>query len=97
HQLDMLDGLINGTPVLTSDDLADRWRRIMDREFEEHRRHRHRNSLLDPYGATSEAEFFAVATECFFDRPLDLRQEHRELYALLREFFNQDPAARWPP
>jgi Mlc titration factor MtfA (ptsG expression regulator) len=95
HQLDMLDGLVNGTPVLTSNGLADRWRRIMDREFEAHRRHRHRHSLLDPYGATNEAEFFAVATECFFDRPLDLRQEHAELYALLRDYFRQDPAARW--
>jgi MtfA peptidase len=96
HQLDMLDGLVNGTPVLSNDELADRWRRIMDREFEAHRRHRHRDSLLDPYGATSEAEFFAVATECFFDRPLDLREEHRDLYTLLRDYFNQDPAARWP-
>ena len=96
HQLDMLDGLINGTPLLSSDDLAGRWRRIMDREFEAHRLHRHHDSLLDPYGATNEAEFFAVATECFFDRPLDLREEHRELYALLREYFNQDPARRWP-
>jgi Mlc titration factor MtfA (ptsG expression regulator) len=96
HQLDMLDGLVNGTPVLTSDELAGRWRRVMDREFEAHRHNRHRNSLLDPYGATSEAEFFAVATECFFDRPLDLRHEHQDLYALLRDYFNQDPAARWP-
>jgi Mlc titration factor MtfA (ptsG expression regulator) len=96
HQLDMLDGLVNGTPVLTSDDLADRWRRVMGREFEAHRHNRHRNSLLDPYGATSEAEFFAVATECFFDRPPDLRHEHQDLYALLRDYFNQDPAARWP-
>jgi Mlc titration factor MtfA (ptsG expression regulator) len=96
HQLDMLDGLVNGTPLLSNDDLADRWRRIMNREFEAHRRHRHRNSLLDPYGATDEAEFFAVATESFFDRALDLREEHSELYALLREYFNQDPAALWP-
>jgi Mlc titration factor MtfA (ptsG expression regulator) len=96
HQLDMLDGLVNGTPLLSDDDLADRWRRIMDREFEAHRRNRHHQSLLDPYGATSEAEFFAVATECFFDRPVDLRREHTELYELLRDYFRQDPAARWP-
>jgi len=96
HQLDMLDGLVNGTPVLSDDDLADRWRRIMSQEFEAHRRHRHPHSLLDPYGATSEAEFFAVATECFFDRPADLRQVHSELYALLRDYFHQDPAARRP-
>ncbi len=51
-------------------------------------------TLLDPYGTTNEAEFFAVVTECFFDQPVELRQEHPRLYELLKEFYRQDTAAR---
>ena len=49
---------------------------------------------MDTYGADSEAEFFAVATECFFDCPVELREEHPRLYELLRGYYRQDPAAR---
>lgn len=51
-------------------------------------------TLLDPYGATDPREFFAVATECFFEEPVDLEAEHPELYDVLRSFYGQDPAAR---
>ncbi len=51
-------------------------------------------SLLDPYGAVSTGEFFAVVTEVFFDKPLQLEQEKPELYTVLRDFYRQDPAAR---
>lgn len=44
--------------------------------------------------STDEAEFFAVATELFFDRPQDMRREHPDLYEVLRDFYRQDPAAR---
>jgi Mlc titration factor MtfA (ptsG expression regulator) len=53
-----------------------------------------RATLLDTYGASSEAEFFAVATECFFDCPVELRAEHPKLYELFSEYYRQDPAAR---
>jgi Mlc titration factor MtfA (ptsG expression regulator) len=49
-------------------------------------------SVLDSYGATNPAEFFAVATEAFFEKPLKLRQNHPELYRELKEFYRQDPA-----
>ncbi len=49
---------------------------------------------LDSYGATNEAEFFAVAAESFFETPKLLKSHHRNLYAVLSEYFNQDPAAR---
>ena len=52
------------------------------------------NSLLHPYGLKNEAELFAVAVESFFQEPLRVRAAHPDLYALLAEFFNQDPAAR---
>jgi hypothetical protein len=56
-----------------------------------------RATVLDTYGASNEAEFFAVATECFFDRPVALRAKHPRLYHLLREYYRQDPAGRMPP
>jgi Mlc titration factor MtfA (ptsG expression regulator) len=51
------------------------------------------DTFLDPYAAEDEGEFFAVASEDFFDRPVELRAEHPRLYGLLREFYALDPAA----
>lgn len=51
---------------------------------------------LDSYGAEDEAEFFAVATESFFERGAFLKTHHPELYDLLAWYYNLDPAA-WPP
>jgi Mlc titration factor MtfA (ptsG expression regulator) len=50
-------------------------------------------TLLDRYGATNPAEFFAVATEAFFEKPRQLRSTHRALYDQLQQFYRQDPAA----
>ena len=50
-------------------------------------------TFLDPYAAEDEAEFFAVATEDFFERPAELKAAHPRLYALLQEFYALDPAA----
>ena len=52
-------------------------------------------SALDEYGATNPAEFFAVATESFFERPSEMRERHPELYEQLKRFYRQDPAS-WP-
>ncbi len=49
---------------------------------------------LDPYGGTSVAEFFAVATEAFFDAPVKLEQHQPDLYEILRGFYKQEPAER---
>jgi Mlc titration factor MtfA (ptsG expression regulator) len=49
-------------------------------------------TLLDQYGASNRAEFFAVASECFFCRPRAMRGHHPELYELLRVLYGQDPA-----
>jgi Mlc titration factor MtfA (ptsG expression regulator) len=54
------------------------------------------HTFLDPYAAEDEAEFFAVATEDFFERPAGLRDAHPRLYALLQEFYGLDPAS-WAP
>lgn len=53
-------------------------------------------SVLDSYGAINPAEFFAVATEAFFERPFALKQRHPALYEELRAFYRQDPAS-WAP
>jgi Mlc titration factor MtfA (ptsG expression regulator) len=53
--------------------------------------------VLDGYGATNKAEFFAVATEAFFEKPAQLEREHAALYAELKRFYRQDPARRPPP
>lgn len=96
HQLDLLDGGADGTPPLASADERRRWSEVCSRAFLALRARRARGEpgLLDDYGATNEAEFFAVATEVFFDRPLALRREHPELYAMLAAYYRQDPAAR---
>jgi len=50
--------------------------------------------LISAYGATQPAEFFAVVTELFFEKPVDLRREHSELYEEFRQYYRQDPAER---
>jgi Mlc titration factor MtfA (ptsG expression regulator) len=96
HQLDMLNGVVDGTPLLETPEQYRRWREVMTEEY-----HKlieasvyGRATLLDQYGTTNEAEFFAVATECFFDRPSQLARRHPRLYEILRDYYHQDPAAR---
>lgn len=95
HQLDMLDGVSDGTPPLRSREQYQQWRQVMTREFKKLVRaaDRGRATLLDEYGAENESEFFAVASEFFFCLPLDLRIRHRDLYDTLRDYYGQDPAA----
>ncbi len=97
HVLDMLGGdSADGVPPLADRKMAAEWRRVMNRELDRlHSAARHgRRTLLDKYGAQSEAEFFAVATECFFDAPKATRREYPELYELLKQVYRQDPASR---
>ena len=71
---------------------------MLSEEYERLRRDAEhgRPSALDEYGATNKAEFFAVATESFFEKPVQLEREHPALYGQLREFYRQDPARRTP-
>ncbi|HVH11216.1 MAG TPA: M90 family metallopeptidase [Gemmatimonadales bacterium] len=98
HQLDQADGVAYGAQVLPTGALRT-WGRVLSTEYERLRGEaaEGRPSVLDPYGATNKAEFFAVATEAFFEHPLALEQERPELYAQLRAFYRQDPARRTPP
>jgi Mlc titration factor MtfA (ptsG expression regulator) len=98
HQLDREDGAGDGTPVLTGSAVRT-WGRVLSEEYERLRRDARvdRPSVLDRYGATNKAEFFAVATEAFFEQPHELERDHAALYAQLRQFYGQDPARRAPP
>lgn len=93
HQLDGEDGSVEGAPALTDRSRYVAWARILGREYERLRRDTAlgRKTVLDRYGATSPAEFFAVTTECFFTRPELLKARHPELYAELRQYYQQDP------
>jgi Mlc titration factor MtfA (ptsG expression regulator) len=97
HKLDMLDGHSDGAPPLSGRAEYARWNEVCTREYEALRSRIDRGeaTFLDPYAGTSASEFFAVATEHFFDQPTALRAEHPELYEVLRGFYRQDPAACW--
>lgn len=96
HQLDAGNGAVDGVPKLASRSDYENWVSLMRRHYEELKAiaadPEAPEPLLDPYGATHPAEFFAVAVEAFFEDPLELRDEHPELYQLLRRQFALDPA-----
>lgn len=96
HKLDMLDGAADGTPLLADTGQFAEWVTVCSREFLRLRRiaETGRKTFLDSYGARNEAEFFAVATEEFFDRPIALREHAPELYRVLSAYYRQDPADR---
>lgn len=98
HWLDEEEGSANGAPLLATRRDYDRWAKVMRRAYEtlaERADAGDDSTLLDPYGAEDEAEFFAVATETFFGLPVELRDEDPELYEELARFYGLDPA-RWP-
>jgi MtfA peptidase len=103
HALDTLDGAVDGVPPLGDAAEHERWERVCKAEYERLRElsAAGEEGVLDAYGSTDEAEFFAVVTEAFFDQPRELAAEHPALYEVLAAFYRQDPGARarrtrWP-
>jgi Mlc titration factor MtfA (ptsG expression regulator) len=96
HKLDMLDGAADGTPAFADPNQFTEWVEVCSREFLRLRglAEKGHKTFLDAYGAKNEAEFFAVATEEFFDRPLSLQQHAPDLYRILSSYYCQDPAGR---
>jgi Mlc titration factor MtfA (ptsG expression regulator) len=94
HVLDMGDGLADGIPPLPDRAARAAWRAVIDDEYARfcERVDGEEDTLLDPYGAESVDEFFAVASEVFFVAPAGLLAEHPRLYALLAGYYRQDPA-----
>ena len=93
HQLDQEDGLADGAPVLEQRSSYVAWARILGREYralikkveEEHQ------DVIESYGATNPAEFFAVITEAFFKKPQNLNKKHPDLYEELKLYYKMDP------
>jgi Mlc titration factor MtfA (ptsG expression regulator) len=95
HQLDQEDGAADGTPELERWACYAPWARVLSEHYLVLRKAADTGgkTVLDKYGATNEAEFFAVATEAFFEKPTLLQARHPELYEELARYFGQDTAA----
>jgi MtfA peptidase len=93
HQLDYENFAADGTPALATRKQQLAWREVMRTEFASLRAAEETGipTLLDTYGATNAAEFFAVSIEAFFERPVMLRAQHPRLYSQLHDYFQQDP------
>ena len=89
HKLDMATGRVDGTPPLATRAERARWARVCSSAYTKHRARVDAGwpTLMDAYGATNEAEFFAVATETYFTQPQALAYEYPELYILLADFY----------
>ena len=97
HQLDQENGPVDGAPELPHTSMYATWARVLGREYQ--------NliaevlagypTLIDQYGATNPAEFFAVVTEHFFEQPQQLKDRHPELYETLKSFSRQEPGCQW--
>ncbi|UZE95279.1 M90 family metallopeptidase [Alkalimarinus alittae] len=94
HQLDQESGSTNGAPLLGSQSSYQSWTRVLSSEFERLQKQANSgfSSLIDQYGATNPAEFFAVVTETFFERPVQLRRRHPELFEEMKTFYAVDPS-----
>lgn len=99
HKLDMRDGVANGRPPLHGDMSGEAWARDFAAAYEQlcRRVDAGEDTALDPYGAESPAEFFAVVSEAFFEMPGLLAGEYPAVYDQLRAFYRQDPLGRLGP
>ena len=102
HQLDQMDGVADGAPTLGRGKTFETrklkyrsWALVFSREFEcfERKAAKGKKTVIDHYGASNPAEFFATATEAFFEKPLQLKKKRPELYEELRSYYKQDPVA----
>lgn len=96
HKLDMADGFVDGMPPLANEAARQRWRSVFDRVYAQlqHDIGRGKRTFLDRYAAESPVELFAVATEHFFEQPQRFERLHPAMYALMAEFYRQDPVRR---
>ncbi|MHC4120783.1 MAG: M90 family metallopeptidase [Planctomycetota bacterium] len=94
HQLDQEDGAADGAPILEGRSRYAEWARVLSAEYEvlQSKKKKRRRSVMNKYGATNPAEFFAVATETFFEKPKQMKKRHPELYDELRDYYKLDPA-----
>lgn len=93
HQLDQESGIANGAPILDKHQSYESWSKVLTNAFDvlQHQVATGQPCLLDPYGATNPAEFFAVATEVFFEQAQLLQQAHPDLYKAFCRYYHLDP------
>ncbi len=93
HQLDSESGANEGIPLLPNKSMYIAWARVLGGEYKQllDEIHHNHKTDIDVYGATNAAEFFAVVTEAFFEKPIQLKQHHPQLYEQLALFYKQDP------
>jgi len=93
HQLDQEDGTADGAPILEHRSGYIAWARVLSEEYEilQRKKKKHRKSVMNKYGATNPAEFFAVATETFFEKSKQMKKKHPELYDELKNYYKLDP------
>ncbi len=93
HHLDGLDGEMAGSIPFNHPEDQTRWEQVAAREYQQliDDVQHGRPTVLDPYGTTDRAEFFAVCSESFFEQPHDLQRAHSELFELLLRFYQCDP------
>lgn len=93
HQLDQEDGEADGAPILENRSCYRSWATVLGKEYDRlcQKQQGHHRSVINQYGATNPAEFFAVATEAFFEKPRQLHQHSPELYEELKNYYKLDP------
>ena len=96
HKLEMLNGAMNGFPPLHREMSSERWAQTFTAAFADFcaKAESGMEMALDPYGAESPAEFFAVTSEAFFETPHVLQWEYPDVYRQLAAFYRQDPSVR---
>lgn len=93
HTLDGIDGEMGGNVIFDDRESMQRWEEVSSREFKAlcHAAEHSKRTLLDHYGATNRAEFFAVASETFFELPEKMNKRHPELFKMLVKYYRLDP------
>lgn len=93
HQLDQEAGNASGVPILEKRSDYVTWGQVFRQGYEQLCRAVERGveTAIDEYGATDPAEFFAVATETFFEKPVQLQRNHPDLYQELKRYYKLDP------
>lgn len=93
HQLDSETGSANGAPLLGGASSYSIWASVLSGEFKQLQAasRKSKRSLMDHYGASNPAEFFAVATETFFEKPRQMAKDHVELFSILKSYYRIDP------
>jgi len=95
HKLDETNEFMDGLPILRDSSHYAEWAEVMSKEYESHliRVDKGSDTVIDEYGAVSPPEFFAVATESFFEKPTQMKKKHPDLYRQFKRFYHLDPAS----